>query len=95
MENIKLSNKVFIRLGRSEVALLLPEKDQIFNFKGDIGKLVVILYDGRGRKTGFTEASLEKKLASVSARFAKSRAKKQCLSEALEYLSVNGLLQKT
>lgn len=92
MQKIKLLDNLMIRSESKESCICLNiTTGQIFLFEGDISDMILILKD---KNAGLSINSLSTELGKKNSHFSKIKHKEKVLSDAVEYLDSNGLLEK-
>lgn len=86
LKRVKLKKSILVKEVKPGEALALDsDSDKIFQFSGDMARMMKILSDHEG-KLGLSIEDLEQKLTSVSTTFRKNKKKTDCLTQTLQYL---------
>lgn len=93
MESLYPNKSVVVKDNGDEALALRLTDGDYFHFKGEVAKLVVILFRGAGAvREAICFEKVRKTLARESKAFAKNKKQKQCIEEAITYLKERGLL---
>jgi hypothetical protein len=90
---IKLKKSVLVKQSGASGSLVLDsETDHLFQFSGDVAKMMVILFEQSGKK-GLSLEEVRNKLADASVTFKKNKQQQRCIAESVKYLREMKLLE--